>query len=193
VACWEASTSKEEFALGEYISIAKLRKFRPTIGEFCANSIFSLAGSDADFEWTGVRPAWSSQGINNELFNQSLITCQGIITGGGFETPAEALYLGKKLMVVPINGQYEQQCNAAALSKDFNVPVIYEMDDYFPLYFNKWIFDSQSSKLELIENTKDIIANIFNSAVLKKIHSINSIQQEIPATFLQNELQHYNY
>ena len=131
--------------------------------------------------------------INNELFNQSLITCHGIITGGGFETPAEALYLGKKLMVVPINGQYEQQCNAAALSKDFNIPVIHEMDDYFPLHFNKWIFDSQSSKLELVENTKDIIANIFNSTVLKKIHSINSIQQEIPATFLQNELQHYKY
>ena len=55
--------------------------------------------------------------MNKTLFNQSLIHCTGIITGGGFETPAEALHLGKKLMAIPIRGQYEQQCNAAALKE----------------------------------------------------------------------------
>lgn len=55
--------------------------------------------------------------ISNHLFNQSLIACHGIITGGGFETPAEALYLGKRLMCIPIMGQYEQLCNAAALER----------------------------------------------------------------------------
>jgi uncharacterized protein (TIGR00661 family) len=53
--------------------------------------------------------------VNNRIFNESLMHCEGIITGGGFETPAEALYLGKKLMSIPIRAQYEQQCNAAAL------------------------------------------------------------------------------
>lgn len=43
--------------------------------------------------------------------------------GAGFETPEEALFLGKKLMVIPIKGQYEQQCNVAAL-KEMGVPVI---------------------------------------------------------------------
>jgi hypothetical protein len=33
-----------------------------------------------------------------------------------FETPAEALFLGKKLLVIPMTGQYEQECNAAALA-----------------------------------------------------------------------------
>lgn len=55
--------------------------------------------------------------IDNELFTKSLITCHGLITGGGFETPSEALYMGKKLLSIPISGQYEQQCNAAALAK----------------------------------------------------------------------------
>lgn len=55
--------------------------------------------------------------INNALFTQSMIECTGILTGGGFETPAEALYLGKKLIAVPIVDHYEQQCNAAALEK----------------------------------------------------------------------------
>ncbi|RYD95027.1 MAG: glycosyl transferase [Sphingobacteriales bacterium] len=53
--------------------------------------------------------------VHKERFNQSLIHCAGIITNAGFETPAEAMYLNKKLLVIPIGGQYEQKCNAAAM------------------------------------------------------------------------------
>ncbi|MBK9744084.1 MAG: glycosyl transferase [Saprospiraceae bacterium] len=55
--------------------------------------------------------------VSQKYFNESLIHCHGLLTGGGFETPAEALYLGKKLLTIPIKGQYEQACNAAALEK----------------------------------------------------------------------------
>src|SRR5687768_75581 len=55
--------------------------------------------------------------VNKALFNKSFIHCSGIITGGGFETPAEALHLGKKIITIPIRSQYEQQCNAAALKQ----------------------------------------------------------------------------
>ena len=58
-----------------------------------------------------IRPA------QNEAFIKSLEMCNGLLTGAGFESPAEAMYLGKKLFVIPIHGQYEQQCNAAALKK----------------------------------------------------------------------------
>ena len=44
-------------------------------------------------------------------------TCTGILCNAGFETPAEALFLGKKLFVIPIHNQYEQECNACALDK----------------------------------------------------------------------------
>lgn len=53
--------------------------------------------------------------IDQEQFNKSLITCKGIICGAGFETPAEAIQIGKKILAVPIEGQYEQKCNAIAL------------------------------------------------------------------------------
>ncbi len=55
--------------------------------------------------------------IQQHYFNESLLYCHGLLTGGGFETPAEALYLGKKLLTIPIQGQYEQECNAAALEQ----------------------------------------------------------------------------
>lgn len=77
--------------------------------------------------------------INNELFNQSLIHCHGIITGGGFETPAEALYLGKQLMCIPIRGQYEQLCNAAALKK-IGVTILEDADtDHFASDIRQWL------------------------------------------------------
>ena len=43
--------------------------------------------------------------IDNEKFIQSMTGCTGILCGAGFETPAEALYLGKNLLVVPMKNQ----------------------------------------------------------------------------------------
>lgn len=53
--------------------------------------------------------------IENEAYLESLAHCKGLLCSAGFEGPTEALYLGKKLCVIPIRGQYEQACNAAGL------------------------------------------------------------------------------
>jgi uncharacterized protein (TIGR00661 family) len=51
---------------------------------------------------------------NSSEFIYALLNCNGVITGGGFETVAEALYLNKRVLTIPIKGQYEQECNATA-------------------------------------------------------------------------------
>jgi len=56
------------------------------------------------------------QPVSFEKFNTSFIHCEGILCNAGFETPAEALYMGKKLCVIPMKNQYEQACNAALLN-----------------------------------------------------------------------------
>ncbi len=76
--------------------------------------------------------------VNQKQFNESMINCHGIITGGGFETPAEALYLGKKILSIPIRNHYEQECNAAALKK-MGVPVVYEVGDNFDDIIENWL------------------------------------------------------
>lgn len=53
-------------------------------------------------------------------FMHLLRSCSGVITGGGFETVAEALYLNKRVLTIPIKGQYEQECNATAASSIHN-------------------------------------------------------------------------
>jgi uncharacterized protein (TIGR00661 family) len=64
--------------------------------------------------------------VNKEEFAASMTSCKGVLCGAGFETPAEALYLGKKLMVVPMKSQLEQHYNAASL-KQMGVPVLKKM------------------------------------------------------------------
>ena len=61
--------------------------------------------------------------VSGAAFLASLASAHGVLCGAGFETPAEALYLGKKLLVIPMKQQYEQQCNAAALAA-LGVPVV---------------------------------------------------------------------
>src|SRR5690606_8676020 len=56
----------------------------------------------------------SSNPINSAAVIRSMASSEGILCGAGFETPAEALYLKKKLMVVPMKNQYEQHLDTAA-------------------------------------------------------------------------------
>src|SRR5690606_23800047 len=65
--------------------------------------------------------------VCNSSFIKSMVSSAGIICGAGFETPAEALFLRKKLIVIPMKGQYEQQCNAAALQQ-MNVPILKKLN-----------------------------------------------------------------
>lgn len=55
--------------------------------------------------------------LSNETFTRHITECSGIITAAGFQTVSEALYLGKKLFVVPIKKQSEQLSNAKVLSE----------------------------------------------------------------------------
>jgi uncharacterized protein (TIGR00661 family) len=97
--------------------------------------------------------------VNKEVFNESLIHCAGLITGGGFETPAEALHLKKKLMVLPIKGQYEQQCNAAAL-KRLGIPVLKNLDDDLDDHFPNWAYNTEAPKVIFRNTTEMIISEV---------------------------------
>src|SRR5690606_310256 len=82
----------------------------------------------------------SVQPITNSAYNQSLAGCLGLLTGGGFEGPAEALFLGKKVLILPMHYQYEQQCNAEA-ARRLGVPVIYHLNNDFTAALKKWIYE----------------------------------------------------
>lgn len=98
----------------------------------------------------------SVERINNEKFNVSLASCEGLFTGGGFEGPAEALYLGKKLLVAPMRFQFEQQCNAYAL-KLLGLPVIWSSNKNWLPIIKDWVENPQQHQFNFPDETAKII------------------------------------
>jgi uncharacterized protein (TIGR00661 family) len=94
--------------------------------------------------------------VNNEAFNTSLANCEGLLTGGGFEGPAEALFLGKKVLMIPMRGQYEQQCNALAASK-LGVTVIETINTDFVSRINTWLADDRHINVNFPDETAQIV------------------------------------
>jgi uncharacterized protein (TIGR00661 family) len=97
--------------------------------------------------------------VNNDAFIQSLASCRGILCGAGFESPAEALFLNKKLMVIPMKNQYEQHCNAAALQA-MGVPVIKSLKDKHIPAIADWIANGQHVQVDYPDTTEQIIDRI---------------------------------
>ena len=106
--------------------------------------------------------------ISNDGFTHSMIHSAGVITGAGFETPAEALYLGKKLLCLPIRGQYEQWCNAAALEA-LGVGIVEKIDAAFAATVAQWLEAPAPQQLLLQQSTYEIVQHTIELA--RSIHA----------------------
>lgn len=98
--------------------------------------------------------------VDNQSFNKSVATCTGLLTGAGFEAPAEAMFLGKKVMALPMKGQYEQYCNAEAMRR-MGVPIVYEIDESFVTKLKEWCFNTDAIKVDFPDNVAEVVAKIF--------------------------------
>ena len=67
------------------------------------------AEKDSEYDNVSIRQ------LNRESFHHRLHHCRGVIANGGFELPSEAMNLGKKLLLKPLHGQYEQLSNVMTL------------------------------------------------------------------------------
>jgi len=94
--------------------------------------------------------------VSGAAFLASLARAAGVLCGAGFETPAEALYLGKKLLVVPMKQQYEQQCNAAALAQ-MGVPVIKNFKDKNLDKVDQWLHQDKTVPVNYPDQTAAVL------------------------------------
>ena len=97
--------------------------------------------------------------VSGPAFLDSLARAAGVLCGAGFETPAEALYLGKKLLVMPMKQQYEQQCNAAALAK-MGVPVIKNLNDKNLDKIDQWLRQDQTIAVDYPDQTAAVVEKL---------------------------------
>lgn len=91
--------------------------------------------------------------IDEIQFLKSFENCEGILCNAGFEGPAEALFMNKKLFVIPIRNQYEQECNAFALHKmgirNSKILSVNEIRD--------WVASDQDIKVNYPDDIEEII------------------------------------
>jgi uncharacterized protein (TIGR00661 family) len=100
--------------------------------------------------------------ISEGVFMESLRSCTGIICGAGFELPSEALFLGKKLWVIPIKGQFEQKCNAYALAL-MGVKTSESIGEINIEAFENWHTDFELIQLPFEDNTEVIFERALNA------------------------------
>ena len=99
--------------------------------------------------------------IDNEGFTRSFANCEGVLCGAGFELPAEALYLQKKLLVIPMIGQYEQQCNAEA-AKNMGATMIDGLNLLHHRTINLWLSQGATLHVDYKNETESIVQNMLN-------------------------------
>jgi uncharacterized protein (TIGR00661 family) len=97
--------------------------------------------------------------INGKTFVQSMVSSAGVFCGAGFQTPSEALFLKKKLVVIPMKGQYEQQCNAAAL-KLLGIPVLKNIKPKQYKKLKAWTESSATIGIDFPDETDWILNEI---------------------------------
>lgn len=126
--------------------------------------VFSKHNKEAfTFKNVHIRP------IENDAFIQSMASSTGVLCGAGFEGPAEALHLGKKVLAIPMLQQYEQQCNAEAL-ESIGVPVIPQLSKKYYDVIDEWLSTGEAVNVNYPDITDEIIAQLMREQLSPEVY-----------------------
>ena len=92
------------------------------------------------------------------------------------------MYLGKNLLTLPIRGQYEQLCNAAALAKR-NIPVLHKMDSTFHQHVSNWLAAPNPQPLTLTHSTDQLIRLVIEKGISQACETFNPSMAAFAAEF----------
>lgn len=108
--------------------------------------------------------------LDDQKFLALMARCRGFVSTAGFESVAEAMYLGTPVQVVPVEGHFEQLCNAfdtvragaGIRSARFNID---HLRDFLPRYsgdptpFRRWVRESRMQfvrEIEAVTNRQNV-------------------------------------
>jgi uncharacterized protein (TIGR00661 family) len=100
--------------------------------------------------------------LHDEKFLQLMSGCRGLVTTAGFESVCEAMYLGKPTLMVPVEGHFEQHCNAldaaaagaGIASTDFDISRLWAYADSYESVaptFRPWVDSAEARFLAELE------------------------------------------
>ena len=100
--------------------------------------------------------------ISQTRFQQSLISAKGVLCGAGFALPAELIFLGKKKMVIPMKGHYEQACNAIGAVEVGSLSID-ELDLIHHRKINYWLSTNDQVAIDFEDQTEKIILEVLSN------------------------------
>ncbi len=108
---FELIPQKNEFFLiylvnnGYYQDVLKWHKAHPEVELHCFTDMSKL-------NVTEKHEKLFLHQLDDKKFLEMMASSKGLVTTAGFEAVCEAMYLGKPVLMVPIEGHYEQFCNS---------------------------------------------------------------------------------
>jgi uncharacterized protein (TIGR00661 family) len=102
--------------------------------------------------------------ISENSFIRAIENCKGVLCSAGFGTTSEALYLKKKLLVIPMKGQYEQLCNAHALEQ-IGVTSIKSLNRANSEPIRDWLADETFPEVDFKDEKRSIVQKILTDYI----------------------------
>ncbi|ETJ49996.1 glycosyltransferase family protein, partial [Pseudoalteromonas agarivorans] len=109
----------------------------------------------------------SRAGFLNDLANTS-----GVIGNAGFELASEALKLGKKLLLKPLDGQFEQDANAQTLRA---MKMAHVMNYLNPQALDDWNSAPQNKQINFPSDPAPLVKWLLN----KQWHDTHSLHKDL--------------
>jgi uncharacterized protein (TIGR00661 family) len=114
-------------------------------------NVFSKhAKTTSQFSNVTIRP------LDSDAFLTSLAACRGVFSSAGFGLTSEVLFLGKKLLVMPMKGQFEQRCNAHTLNS-IGIPSIESLKPSRYSTIDKWLSRDVTMQISYSDNSAKVI------------------------------------
>lgn len=122
--------------------------------------------------------------IDLKRFTEEMATASGVLCGAGFSTTSEAIYLGKKLLVVPMKNQYEQLCNTRAL-QELGVASIPNIKKKHRDCIKEWLDDETAVHMPYPDTAQEVVDKILSdfanqgSFYIDEFPSVEKLYREI--------------
>jgi uncharacterized protein (TIGR00661 family) len=97
--------------------------------------------------------------VGNDAWIKAASSAEGVLMGAGFEGPAETLFMGKKLLIMPMIGQYEQLCNGTALEQ-MGVKMFRRIKSDFSDLLTDWLKNVPVIQVDYPDETAGIIETV---------------------------------
>lgn len=153
---FELQTQKEDFYLvylvnnGYFEEVLAWHKAHPENEIHCFTDQAEKLSSNYTFDQSKL----FVHAINDKLFLDMMSRTKGLASTAGFESVCEAMYLGKPVLMVPVEGHFEQLCNsrdaykagAGIFSDHFDLSKLVNFSSTFDSnnsWFKNWVLNAR--------------------------------------------------